>query len=44
MTAELKFLWARLNANYWFYPALFALLAGVLAFGTVWLDRAGAAE
>ena len=27
MTAELRFFWARLNANYWFYPALFSLLA-----------------
>ncbi|MEE4289809.1 MAG: DUF2254 domain-containing protein [Erythrobacter sp.] len=44
MTAQIRFFWARLNANYWFYPAVFALIAGALAFGTVWLDRAGAAE
>ncbi|AKH42571.1 putative membrane protein [Altererythrobacter atlanticus] len=44
MTAEIRWLWSRLNANYWFYPALFALGAGVLAFGTVWLDHRGAAQ
>lgn len=44
MTAELKFLWARLNANYWFYPALFAILAAVLAITMVYLDRGGSAE
>lgn len=44
MRAQLRFFWARLNANYWFYPALFALIAAALAVGTVWLDRAGAAE
>ncbi len=44
MTAEIRFFWARLNANYWFYPALFAILAAALAFGTVWLDRNGWAE
>ncbi|MFL0357515.1 DUF2254 domain-containing protein [Erythrobacter sp. GH1-10] len=41
MKAEIRFFWARLNANYWFYPALFAILAALLAFGTVWLDRNG---
>ena len=44
MTAELRFFWARLNANYWFYPALFSLLAAVLALVMVWLDRSGFAE
>ncbi len=44
MTAELRFFWARLNANYWFYPALFSLLAAVLASVMVWLDRSGFAE
>jgi uncharacterized membrane protein len=44
MTAEIRFYWARLTANYWFYPALFSVVAGVLGFGMVWLDRAGAAE
>lgn len=42
MTAELKFLWSQLNANYWFYPALFSLIAALLAFGMIWLDRSGA--
>ena len=44
MTAELRFLWARLNANYWFYPALFSVSAAILAFVMVYLDRGGAAE
>ncbi len=44
MTAELRFFWARLNSNYWFYPALFSVLATVLAFAMVWLDRNGFAE
>ena len=44
MTAELRFFWARLNANYWFYPALFSLLAAVLATIMVYLDRSGFAE
>jgi len=44
MTAEIRWLWSRLNANYWFYPALFALGAGALAFTMVWLDRHGFAE
>ena len=41
MAAELRFVWARLNANYWFYPALFSVLAGALAFVLVEADRAG---
>ena len=44
MTAELRFFWARLNANYWFYPALFSLLAAILATVMVWLDRSGFAQ
>jgi uncharacterized membrane protein len=44
MTAELRFFWARLNANYWFYPALFSLIAAILASVMVWFDRAGFAE
>ena len=44
MTADIRFFWARLNANYWFYPALFSIIGGVLAFGMVGLDRAGFAE
>ena len=44
MTAEIRFFWARLNANYWFYPATFALFAAILAFTTVYLDRNGFAD
>lgn len=44
MTAEIRWFWARLNANYWFYPALFALAGAALAFGCIYLDRAGLAE
>jgi uncharacterized membrane protein len=44
MKAEIRWFWARLNANYWFYPALFAIVAGVLAFVMIWLDRNGFAE
>ncbi|QYJ07874.1 DUF2254 domain-containing protein [Qipengyuania flava] len=44
MTADIRFFWARLNANYWFYPALFSIIAAALAFGMVGLDRAGFAE
>ncbi|UIP06658.1 DUF2254 domain-containing protein [Erythrobacter sp. SDW2] len=44
MTAQIRFLWARLNANYWFYPALFSVLAALLAFAMIWLDRSGWAE
>jgi len=44
LTADIRFFWARLNANYWFYPALFSIVAGVLAFVMVALDRAGFAE
>lgn len=41
MTAKLRWFWARLDANYWFYPALFVLLALGLAVATLSLDRAG---
>ena len=44
MKAEIMWAWRRLNANYWFYPALFAVLALVLAFGCIYADRAGWAE
>lgn len=44
MRAEIRWLWSRLNANYWFYPALFALFATVLAFTMIWFDRNGFAE
>ena len=41
MTAELRWLWSRLNANYWFYPALFSLIGVLLALALVYLDRSG---
>lgn len=44
MTADLRWLLARLGANYWFYPALFSIAAAALAFTLVHLDRIGAAE
>ena len=44
MTAEIRFFWSRLNANYWFYPALFSILAAILAFAMVTIDRLGFAE
>lgn len=44
MKAEIQFFWARINSNYWFYPALFSLAAALLAFLMVWLDRSGFAE
>jgi uncharacterized membrane protein len=44
MTAEIRWFWARLNANYWFYPALFSICGGLLAFAMIWLDRNGFAE
>ncbi len=44
MTVDLRWLWTRINANYWFYPALFSILGAALAFTLVFLDRSGAAE
>lgn len=44
MTAKLRFFWARLNANYWFFPGLFAVLAALLATAMVALDHAGVAD
>ncbi|MDZ4306866.1 DUF2254 domain-containing protein [Allopontixanthobacter sp.] len=44
MTEYPRWLWAKLNSNYWFYPALFSLIAAGLALGMVWLDRHGFAE
>lgn len=44
MTAEIRWLWSRLNANYWFYPALFSIGGGLLAIGLIWVDRNGFAE
>lgn len=44
MTSEIRFWLARLNANYWFYPATFAVLGALIALGMIWLDRNGFAE
>ena len=44
MTAEIRWLWNRLNSNYWFYPALFALAGAALAPTLVHFDRNGLAE
>ena len=41
---ELRWVWSRLNANYWFYPAIFALVATALAFALVWIDRTGLSQ
>ena len=44
MTARLLSLWSRINASYWFYPAIFSILAFFLALGTIALDRSVASE
>ena len=44
MTARLLSLWSRINASYWFYPAIFSILAFFLALGTIALDRGVASE
>lgn len=44
MTVDLRWLWSRINANYWFYPALFSLVSVALAFALIQADRMGAAE
>ena len=44
MTADIRFLWARLNANYWFYPALFSIVGMVLAITMIWVDVRGFAQ
>ncbi|OYX67236.1 MAG: hypothetical protein B7Y88_00175 [Sphingomonadales bacterium 32-64-17] len=41
MKVDLRWFWARLTANYWFFPSLFAIGAAVLAFVCVWVDRSG---
>ena len=41
MTADLRWLWSRLTANYWFFPALFAIAAAALAFWMIYLDQTG---
>ena len=44
MIARLRAFWLNVNASYWFYPALFSILAGIAAFVTVYLDRNGSAD
>ena len=44
LVSKLKSIWYSINASYWFYPALFALIALALALTTIWLDRNGFAE
>jgi uncharacterized membrane protein len=44
MSVSLRFLWARLNANYWFYPALFSILGLVLGVTMIWVDVRGFAN
>lgn len=44
MIARLRSIWLSVNASYWFFPALFSIIAFVLSFITVYLDRNGAAE
>ncbi|GAA0284077.1 DUF2254 domain-containing protein [Alteraurantiacibacter aestuarii] len=41
MTAQIRWFWARLNANYWFYPALFSIIGAALALALIYLDRNG---
>ncbi|ANU08748.1 DUF2254 domain-containing protein [Paraurantiacibacter namhicola] len=43
MIASLRNFWFKARASYWFWPALFSLLALGLALTTVWLDRTGQA-
>lgn len=44
MLAKLRSSWISVNASYWFYPAIFSVLAAMLAFVTVAVDRAWASE
>ena len=44
MVAKFRSALASINASYWFYPALFSVLAVVAATFTLYLDRNGAAE
>ncbi len=36
--------WQRINASYWFYPALLSIAALLLSMATVYLDRSGWAD
>lgn len=44
MIAMMRSFWVGVNASYWFYPALFSIIAGIAAFVTIYLDRNGFAE
>lgn len=44
MTLDVRFWWSRLNANYWFYPALFTIVGVVLALVLIWIDRSGRSD
>lgn len=44
MISTLRSWWGNVNASYWFYPAIFSALAAILAFVTVYIDRAWAAQ
>ncbi|MBD3730670.1 MAG: DUF2254 domain-containing protein [Sphingomonadales bacterium] len=44
MKARLRYFWSRLDANYWFYPALFVVLGVGLAVLATWADRAHLAD
>uniref|UniRef100_UPI003516B28E DUF2254 domain-containing protein n=1 Tax=Alteriqipengyuania sp. TaxID=2800692 RepID=UPI003516B28E len=41
MMAKLRKYWSDINASYWFFPALFAILALLLATTTIEMDRRG---
>ncbi|MGB7407689.1 MAG: DUF2254 domain-containing protein [Pontixanthobacter sp.] len=41
MFTRIKAVLQAINASYWFFPALFVVLALMLAFTTTWMDRAG---
>lgn len=44
MIARIRSVLLSINASYWFFPALFSIIAIILALITVYLDRNGAAE
>jgi uncharacterized membrane protein len=43
MLTRFRAIWQEINASYWFYPALFVILALLLAAVTTWLDETAAA-
>ena len=44
MIARIRSILLSINASYWFFPALFSIIAIIMALTTVYLDRNGAAE